>query len=236
MADRSLKAVIQAVLDPSGVVKGVAAASKEIDKLNAAAKKGGNATDQALANAYKRINPLKLGITFLKKGWEQFNAELERANELGKQFSTEGMTAAMRLQMAQLESERRIGKSAALSSATEANRKAESVKKEAAFNERNAASLEATRAFWGSLKSDFNRVMQAPGNVMRAAGMAAAGQMPAEPPESLYDKALRIGLRNPLTSFTEYGGELASSGSTRGMPYDPAVIELQKQTKILKGN
>lgn len=236
MADRSLKAVIQATLDPSGVVKGVSAASKAIDQLNAAAKKAGGGADSMLQAAYKRLNPLKLGISFLKKGWEQFNAELERANQLGRQFSTEGMSAAMRLQMAELEANRRIGKSAALSSAAEANRKAESVKKEADFNERNAASLEATRAFWSSLKGDFNRLTQVPGNVIRAAGMAVAGEVPVDPVPGYMDRAMSRALSNPLMTFGQLGGELASQGDTRGMPYDPAVMELRKQTKILKGN
>lgn len=39
MADKSMKAVIRAEVDPSGVVKGVAAANRELQKLNATSAK-----------------------------------------------------------------------------------------------------------------------------------------------------------------------------------------------------
>jgi hypothetical protein len=86
MADRSMKAVIRAEVDPSGVVKGVATANKELQKLSATTAKaalasGISATIDAGQVAFSGI---RTAVTALDK----------RADELTKITTTFNVDAA----------------------------------------------------------------------------------------------------------------------------------------------
>lgn len=105
MADKTLKASIQVDMDAKGVAKGVAATNRELDKLNRTARSTAVSTGimagiSAIQVAYGALSGFISGLT----------DHVNKLDQLGRRFSVEGMNADIRAQVAQMESDAKIGK------------------------------------------------------------------------------------------------------------------------------
>lgn len=104
MADRSMKAVIRAELDPKGVVRGVAATQKELQKLNAST--ASVATSSALDAA---MNAGRMALQMLERGAGMVNNRVDELTKIATTFNVDAANAQTRKLMREYQDKARIG-------------------------------------------------------------------------------------------------------------------------------
>lgn len=103
MADRSMKAVIRAELDPKGVVRGVAATQKELQKLNAST--ASVATSSALDAA---MNAGRMALSMLERGAGMVNNRVDELTKIATTFNVDAANAQTKKLMREYQDKRRI--------------------------------------------------------------------------------------------------------------------------------
>lgn len=244
MADKSMKAVIQAEVDPSGVVKGVAATNKELQKLNRTATSAQIATGISAG-----ISMISSGYAAISGFLNKIDARVQELNAMAVKYSPEAMRANGELMVAKSKSEIAIGKAVGLGTAKGLQIEAAALKESAAKAQANAGDMAGGIASWESVKQSGADAWR----VFSDAFIASMGNESAQGPisaliESQYGKAnagdvFSAGagalLNNPFTgqgpisAMIEAIGNAGAGGigSDRGMP---GSTELAQQTELLR--
>ncbi len=103
MADRSMKAVIRAELDPRGVVRGVSATQRELQKLNAST--ASVATSSALDAA---MNAGRMALSMLERGASAVNNRVDDLTKIATTFNVDAANAQTRKMMREYADKKRI--------------------------------------------------------------------------------------------------------------------------------
>lgn len=218
---KQLKSTIQLDLDPSGVVKGVAATNRELTKLNRSASRTAGMTSITAG-----IGVIQTAFAAMRGVINAIDQRMQSLNEMAFKFSPEAMGARAQQQIATIQAEQQIGKAIGLGAAATANIERERQERMAARVTANAPDIAAAEAFWGSLKSSFVEVKDAvidqflvnladpsSNRTMTGAALDAAGL-----PQFLAGEG--------------YSQGYTAGGSARGMPYDTDMIA--RQTRALE--
>jgi hypothetical protein len=97
MADKSMKAVIRAEVDPSGVIKGVAATNRELQKLNS--------KTSAIAIGAS-FNMAQTGFAMLMQGFQMMDRRMTEMAAQSSRFSSEAQRGIMQTKMLETQRER----------------------------------------------------------------------------------------------------------------------------------
>jgi hypothetical protein len=101
MADKSMKAVIRAEVDPSGVIKGVAATNRELAKLN-------SKTSAIAVGA--SFNMAQQGFQMLMSGFRILDRRMTEMAQMSTRFSPEAQRGVMETQIAKINQEIEMAK------------------------------------------------------------------------------------------------------------------------------
>lgn len=207
---KEMKAVIRAEVDPSGVVRGVAAVNRELQKVSR------STGTTALASTFQMA---QMGFSVLQNAFMEVDRRMQEIAKMSTRFSPEAQRAAAETQYASIQQEIELGKSLGLGVAGMERVKQRAIAEETA---RLSAMDPEQMVAEESLKQDrltaWNRMLEL------VPAIAA----------------------NPIPNFVQddvsrwwtgtSGSALAGGvGSARGMPYDPQLEELKRQTQLLKG-
>jgi hypothetical protein len=245
MADKSEKVVIWAEVDPRGVVSGVNATNRELDKLNKTAKRGATA-----AGITAGIDAAQGAYGMIMRVIQMVDRRVEELNAMAVKYSPEAMAANAKLQVAKIESEVAIGQAVGPGVAKGLEVQAAAMREKAKKAQLNAGDMAGGIAAYETVKQAGSDAFTAFTNGL----ISSMGNESAQGPisaayETVYGKAnamdvLSAGagalLNNPFTgqgpisAMVESVGNAASGGigSARGMPYD--TTELTKQTALLE--
>jgi hypothetical protein len=211
MAKNSLKSTLQLDLDPSGVVKGVAATTRELTKLNRTAGRTAAATT------------LMAGVSIIQSAFGAMRGvisgldnQVQALNQMAFKFSPEAMQAQNQKRIAEMQAEQRIGKSIGLGAAAGAREEQERLEARATRIEANAPQMAGAMAGWESLKSS-----------MKAVVTDVADQFLINLTDPSSNRTMTQAAFEAVGAGGFYGGEgFQGTGSARGMPYDdPAMRE-----------
>ena len=101
MADKSMKAVIRAEVDPSGVIKGVAATNRELAKLNS--------KTSAIAIGAS-FNMAQMGFQMLMGAFRIMDRRMTEMAQMATRFSPEAQRGVMETQIAKINQEIEMAK------------------------------------------------------------------------------------------------------------------------------
>jgi hypothetical protein len=170
MADKSLKAVISAEFDPRGVVKGVAAANTELQKLNRTS--GAVAASTRLAAGLQAV---QMAFNVVAQVVQQVDRRMQELSEMAGRFSPEALSAKAGTKVAEIERDIKIGKTLGLDVAA-----AERIKQQAMIGEaERAQGMVGSLSAWQSIKTDaettWNKILEIPAKMI-ANDFQARGQ------------------------------------------------------------
>lgn len=146
MADKSMKSTIQVAMDTSGVVKGVAATNKELDKLNRTARRTATATSMTAA-----LGVAQAGFGALQGIISAINNRVDELNQLAFKFSPEAAAARGQLTAAQMQADVAVGQALGAGAAASAREQQFRVEERAARVTQQAPDINAGTAMWTSL-------------------------------------------------------------------------------------
>lgn len=160
MADKSLKAVIYAEFDPRGVVKGVAAANTELQKLNKTS--GAVAASTRLAAGLQAV---QMAFNAVTQVVQQVDRRMQELSAMAGRFSPEALSAKSGTKIAEIERDMKIGKVLGLDVAA-----GERIKQQAMVGEaERAQDMVGGLAAFQSLKTDalslFDRILEIPSKI-----------------------------------------------------------------------
>lgn len=213
MADKSMKAVIRAEVDPSGVIKGVAATNRELQKLNS--------KTSAIAIGAS-FNMAQQGFQILMHAFQMIDRRMQEITALSSRFSPEAQRGIMETTMAKINDEIKYAKAFGPDVAG-----AERAKR-AGMSERTAIDLASSGsgqlAFTESMKQSgetlFNKMID--GVIM-----------------TFTDPGKQFSMQNMSSALSNYGLGLGTSGQqkTAGMSDNPRRDEqvLLEINRTLKG-
>jgi hypothetical protein len=101
MADKSMKAVIRAEVDPKGVIKGVAATNRELSKLN-------SKTSAIAVGA--SFNMAQMGFQMLMGAFRIIDRRMTEMAQMSTRFSPEAQRGVMETQIAKINQEIEMAK------------------------------------------------------------------------------------------------------------------------------
>ena len=101
MADKSMKAVIRAEVDPKGVIKGVAATNRELSKLN-------SKTSAIAVGA--SFNMAQMGFQMLMGAFRIMDRRMTEMAQMSTRFSPEAQRGVMETQIAKINQEIEMAK------------------------------------------------------------------------------------------------------------------------------
>ena len=221
MADKSEKVVIWAEVDPRGVVSGVNATNRELDKLNRTAKRGATA-----AGISAGIDAAQGAYGMIMRVIQMVDKRVEELNAMAVKYSPEAMIANANLQVAKIESEVSMGRAVGLGVAKGKDIEAAALREQAAKAQMNAGDLAGGVSAWESLKQSFVDA----GVAFSDAFITSIGDPNAQGPISaMLDQAKTFEYLTGPVSGPELAGGL---GSARGMTSDST--ELTRQTALLE--
>jgi hypothetical protein len=213
MADKSMKAVIRAEVDPSGVIKGVAATNRELAKLN-------SKTSAIAVGA--SFNMAQQGFQMLMGAFRIMDRRMTEMAQMSTRFSPEAQRGVMETQIAKINQEIEMAKAFGLDVAGVERAKRQGI------TERTQADVAAAgggqMAFTESMKQSgetlFNKMID--GVIM-----------------TFTDPAKKFSMQNISNDLSNFGLGLGTSGqeATKGMSDNPRRDEevLRQIHRTLKG-
>lgn len=207
---KDVKAVIRAEVDPSGVVRGVAAVNRELQKINR------STGTTALASSFSMA---QMAFGMIRQAFNAIDGRMQEIAKMSTRFSPEALRAGADTQYASIRQEMELGKALGLDVAGMERVKQRAMEEETArLKAAGGGQLAASESLKSDAGSALNKVLELPGNFA------------ADPtPNMVHDDVSRWWSG---TSGAELSGGV---GSARGMPYDPQLQELKRQTQILQG-
>ena len=213
MADKSMKAVIRAEVDPSGVIKGVAATNRELAKLN-------SKTSAIAVGA--SFNMAQQGFQMLMGAFRMIDRRMTEIAQLSTRFSPEAQRGVMETQIAKINQEIEMAKAYGLDVAG-----AERAKRQG-ITEQTASAVAAA----GAGQLSFTESMKQSGSTLMDKGIDQA-IMPFSDPSKFFS------MQNFSDIGSNFGLGLGTSGqeATKGMSDNPRRDEevLREIAKTLKG-
>jgi hypothetical protein len=149
MADKSMKAVIRAEVDPSGVIKGVAATNRELAKLN-------SKTSAIAVGA--SFNMAQMGFQMLMSVFRMMDRRVTEMAQMSTRFSPEAQRGIMQTKMIELRREQFMAQNFGLDVAGSERVKQEGMTRRAY---QDVASGTGGISFTESLKQDASSLMNA---------------------------------------------------------------------------
>ena len=149
MADKSMKAVIRAEVDPSGVIKGVAATNRELAKLN-------SKTSAIAVGA--SFNMAQMGFQMLMSVFRMMDRRVTEMAQMSTRFSPEAQRGVMQTKMLELRREQFMAENFGLDVAGSERVKREGIQRRA---QDDVASGTGGISFTESLKQDASSLMNA---------------------------------------------------------------------------
>ena len=184
MADKSMKAVIRAEVDPSGVIKGVAATNRELAKLN-------SKTSAIAVGA--SFNMAQMGFQMLMGAFRIIDRRMTEMAQMSTRFSPEAQRGVMETQIAKINQEIEMAKAYGLDVAGSERVKREGIQRRA---EDDVAAGTGGIAFTESLKQDASSLMNA--------GSANFMQNLMDPSKIMMDKEVNARRFKQLQGFMPF--------------------------------
>jgi hypothetical protein len=213
MADKSMKAVIRAEVDPSGVIKGVAATNRELQKLNS--------KTSAIAIGAS-FNMAQQGFQILMHAFQMIDRRMQEITALSSRFSPEAQRGIMETTMAKINDEIKYAKAFGPDVAG-----AERAKR-SGMEARTATDLASA----GSGQLSFTESMKQSGSTLINTMMDQFIMTFADPSK-------KFSRENMSSIFSNFGLGMGTSGqeATRGMSDNPRRDEqvLMEINRTLKG-
>ena len=213
MADKSMKAVIRAEVDPSGVIKGVAATNRELAKLN-------SKTSAIAVGA--SFNMAQQGFQMLMGAFRIMDRRMTEMAQMSTRFSPEAQRGVMETQIAKINQEIEMAKAYGLdvAGAERAKRQGITERTQADVAAAGGGQIAATESMKQSAETLSNKMID---------GVIMTFTDPAK-------KFSTAGISDALSNF---GLGLGTSGqeATAGMSDNPRRDEevLRQIHKTLKG-
>lgn len=154
MADKSMKAVIVAEVDPRGVTKGVAATNKELQKLN---KTAASASTSAAISA--GISMAQMGMSALQQVFSAVEKRFNELNTIANKYSAAAAGARMAADVSIIQDNVRIAQALAPGAIQASQAEADIKAGEAARMERNATANSAGMGAFARAKGNFGAGM-----------------------------------------------------------------------------
>lgn len=217
MADKSMKAVIWAEVDPTGVATGVAATNKELAKLNKTASR-----TSTMASISAGISIVQAGYGVLASLFNAVNARMDEIQAMSTKYGA-GFVQAKMTEIERTRQAIALGTSTAVeTTAIEANKR-KNIQQETQRLSQITGGRAAMSVFTEDLKTAGNQLADFAGNVVGDPMGALSGKYRSQ-------TGFFADFRNFYTGST--GAELAGGiGSNRGMATDTSMAE---QTEVLK--
>ena len=184
MADKSMKAVIRAEVDPSGVIKGVAATNRELAKLN-------SKTSAIAVGA--SFNMAQMGFQMLMSVFRMMDRRVSEMAQMSTRFSPEAQSGVMRTKMLELKREQFYAEKFGIDVAGSERVKREGIQRRA---EDDVVAGTGGIAFTESLKQDALSLMNA--------GSANFMQNLMDPSKIMMDKEVNARRFKQLQGFMPF--------------------------------
>ena len=210
MADKSMKSVIYAEMDTSGIVRGVAKTTAELGKLNRTAKSGAMA-----AGVTAGLQAAQGAYTLIGRVIDQIDRRYLEIQAMSVKFSPEASAAKSRMTGAQTNADIDIGKAAGLGVAADLASQQKTLEERAKAARQNPGGVAAGEAAYGVLKASALNA----GVTFGEAAMKSIGDPWNEqgPISAMLDQAKTFEYMFGSTTGADLAGGV---GSARGMPYD----------------
>lgn len=221
---KQLKSTIQLDLDPSGVVKGVAATNRELTKLNRSASRTAGATSMTAG-----LQVAEMGFNLLRTALGALDSRFSELNSAAQKYSAIAQQAAANATMARFEADVRIGQALGPGAAAVSRGQAEIAAGEALRIESDAERINRSMVGYELAKQNLgvSRDILLEGfgggiaDLMQIAGGDVSGGI----------SSLGGTLMNTLDQLVNPSNyAYAASGSARGMPYDTDLQQQQLNT------
>lgn len=225
MADKSMKAVIVAEVDPRGVTKGVAATNKELQKLN---KTAASASTAAAISA--GISMAQMGMSALQQVFSAVERRFGELNSIANKYSAVAAGARINADISNVQSNIRIANALAPGAIQSSQAEADIKAGEAARMERNAAATSAGMGAFARAKGNLGAGV----DILTESAMQGIAGL-----EQFVSGDFMTGLASLGNAVSGGVGELfnaqnyayQNAGPGRGMAGDTQMAE---QTEILK--
>jgi hypothetical protein len=223
MADKSMKAVIVAEVDPRGVTKGVAATNKELQKLN---KTAASASTSAAISA--GISMAEMGMSALQQVFSAVEKRFGELNNIANKYSAAAAGARMMADVSIIQDNVRIAQALAPGAIQTSQAEADIKAGEAARMERNAGAVSAGMGAFARAKGNMGAITDMASEV---AGTALLGiEQLLSGDFSGYMKTAEAGRGQVGEFFNAQNYAYANEAPGRGM----AGSEMGEQTQLLR--
>jgi hypothetical protein len=223
MADKSMKAVIVAEVDPRGVTKGVAATNKELQKLN---KTAASASTSAAISA--GISMAEMGMSALQQVFSAVEKRFGELNNIANKYSAAAAGARMMADVSIIQDNVRIAQALAPGAIQTSQAEADIKAGEAARMERNAGAVSAGMGAFARAKGNMGAITDMASEV---AGTALLGiEQLLSGDFSGYMKTAEAGRGQVGELFNAQNYAYANQAPGRGM----AGSEMGEQTQLLR--
>ena len=223
MADKSMKAVIVAEVDPRGVTKGVAATNKELQKLN---KTAASASTSAAISA--GISMAEMGMSALQQVFSAVEKRFGELNNIANKYSAAAAGARMMADVSIIQDNVRIGQALAPGAIQASQAEADIKAGEAARMERNAGAVSAGMGAFARARGNMGAITDMASEV---AGTALLGiEQLLSGDFSGYMKTAEAGRGQVGEFFNAQNYAYANEAPGRGM----AGSEMGEQTQLLR--
>lgn len=224
MADKSMKAVIVAEVDPRGVTKGVAATNKELQKLN---KTAASASTSAAISA--GISMAEMGMSALQQIFSAVDKRFGELNAIANKYSAAAAGARIAADVSIVQDNVRIAKALAPGAIQASQAEADIKAGEAARMERNAGTVSSGMGALARTKGNFGAITDM---VTEIAGTSLLGiENLLGGDISGYMRTAEAGRAQVGELFNAQNYSYQSAGPGRGMAGDTQMAE---QNEILK--
>lgn len=218
MADRSLKSTIQVDMDTSGVVRGVAATNRELQRMNRSAATTATATSLSAS-----ISVAQAGFSVLQSVLGVITGRIEELNAAAFKYSPEAIDAKADLNAAKIVAEQRTGSLFGAGAAAQVREQQMRLEERMRREETMAPDIAAGSAFFSSLLETTKAV----GGAVLDQFLANVGN-----PESNRTMTQAAFEAAGMPQFLS-GEGFSQGGSAQGMFYDEAGL-MQRQTRALE--
>lgn len=230
MADKSMKAVIWAEVDPRGVQQGVAAANRSLDSLNRTAARTAGAASMSAA-----LSAAQSGYSVLQNVLGAVDRRISELYDLSNKYSGSAAGAAAQTRADQIRASVQIANAVAPGAIAMSRAKSDVLLGGADRISRDASGISDGMGAFGRFKENAGAIA----TILSEGAAKAIGAY-----ETLLGGNISGGLAQGFAAsgatlnelFTSSNYAYQQSGDTRGMPYDQQQTEYLKQIAAsLKG-
>lgn len=224
MADKSMKAVIVAEVDPRGVTKGVAATNKELQKLNQTAA---SASTSAAISA--GISMAQMGMSALQQVFSAVDRRFGELNAIANKYSAAAAGARIAADVSIVQDNVRIAKALTPGAIQASQAEADIKAGEAARMERNSAAINTGMGAFARAKGNFgaglDMITEIAGTSLAGVGQLLSGDL------SGYMNTAAGGRSQIGELFNAQNYAYQAEAPGRGMA---GSTQMAEQTEILK--